>query len=267
MNIIGKEVTHIKYGCGTIVNVIENKMQVDFISDKRFFTYPESFERFFSIADAGAKKYIDGKLDEMNILKRAELEKKEKEREKEEQFRVVRSKLKIKANSQAVFEVSHDEWTDVMDTWSIYTGKHLTGINKGKSRVPKNLNMNSACVLTIKPDGGTEKDRFILGIFMTPNNFIGEDCTTGIIPAHEKYRIVWEAEEEKLLFWDYFSDDAKMEKWGNINMKIISNTLVKKILGDMITNVSDKIDKKTILEFYNYFCKINQLEMSLLLNN
>lgn len=255
MNIVGKEVTHVKYGLGTIVGINENKMQVDFNSETKAFIYPDSFEKFFSIEDNSAKKYIDVKLDEVNRLKRIEQEQKEKE----EKFRLFKSRFKIKDNSQAVFEVNYDEWNGFLDTWSISTGIHLSGNNKGKPRVPKNLNMNSACLLTMKPEGGKERDRIILGAFMTPSDFIGENCTSGIVPAHEKYRIIWEPEQEDLLFWDYFSDDAKLDKWGTINMKSVSITLIKKILEDMMNLVSERNEKETIHDFYQYFCQMNQL--------
>lgn len=255
MNIVGKEVTHVKYGLGTILEINENKMQVDFESDTKTFIYPESFEKFFSIEDKSAKKYIDGKLIEINRLKSIEQE----EKEKEEKFRMFKSKFKVKVNSQAVFEMNHSDWQSFLDTWSISTGIHLSGNSKGKPRIPKNLNMNSACLLTMKPEGGAEKDRIILGVFMTPNEFIGENCITGIVPAHEKYRIMWESEHEELLFWDYFSDDAKLNKWGSSNMKYISITLVKKILEDMISSASEISEKEIILDFYQYFCQMNHL--------
>lgn len=253
MNIIGINVIHVKYGIGTIVEINENKMRVDFKSDIKTFIYPESFENFFSITDKRAKKYIDGKLNEINKIKKIEQEQKEKE----EQFRIFKSKLKIKVNSQAVFEVNYNEWNSFLDTGSISTGIHLSGNNKGKSRIPRNLNMNSACLLTMKPEGSTERHRIILGVFMTSNEFIGENCATGIIPAHEKYRIIWESEE--LLFWDYFSDDTKLEKWGSSNMKYASITLVKSILEDMMNFASEKNEKEIILDFYQYFCQMNQL--------
>lgn len=254
MNIIGKEVTHVKYGDGTIVEVVENKMKVDFMSDTKTFVYPESFERFFSITDKKVKSYIDEKLVEISALKKMEVEQKEKE----ELLKIFKSNFKAKDNSHAAFDISDDEWTGFINTWSIPTGFYLTGNNKGKPRVSKNLNMNSACILTMKPKGSAEKNRIILGIFMTPSDFIGKYSTTGVIPAHEKYRILWDKELNKPLFWDYFSDEEKLNKWGSTNMKSISTKQVQKILEDMINISSDTNNKEVIKDFYQYFCQMNE---------
>ena len=255
MNFVGKKVTHTKYGVGTIVEIFENKIRVDFKPDIKTFIYPDSFEKFLSLTDSKAKKYIDSKLNEINELKIIEQE----QVEKEELLRVFKRKLKIKINSQAVFEMNNNTWNSFQNTWSVSTGTHLTGKNKGKSLVPKNINMNSACLLTMKPEGGTERDRIIVGIFMTPKDFIGGSLNTGIIPAHENYRIIWESEHDKLLFWDYFSDEAKLDKWGNSKMKYVSINLIKRILRDMIKFASEKNDKERIQDFYKYFCYMNNL--------
>lgn len=255
MNIVGKEVTHAKFGIGTIAEINENKMRVDFKSETKTFIYPESFEKFFLISDKNAKKFIDEKLKEVNRSRRIDQE----EKEKEEQFRVFKRKFKIKVNSQAVFEINYNDWDGFLDSWSIDTGIHLSGNSKGKPRVPKNLNMNSACLLTMKPEGGKEEDRIILGVYMTPSDFIGEKCETGLIPAHEKYRIIWGSEQEELLFWDYFSKEARLEKWGASKMKYISITVIKRILEDMLNIVSEKNEKELIQDFYQYFCQMNQL--------
>lgn len=138
-------------------------------------------------------------------------------------------------------------------------GTHLAGNNKGKPRVPKNLNMNSACLLTMKPEGSTERDRIILGVFMTPNNFIGEVCKTGVIPAHESYRVIWESKQEDILFWDYFSNEAKLEKWGSLKMKYISINLVKRILEDMIRLTSEQNEKEKLKDLYKYYCQMNHI--------
>ena len=255
MNIIGKEVIHTKFGIGTIAEINENKMRVHFDSDIKTFIYPDSFEHFFTIQDEYAKKHINLKIDEINRLKQIEMERKEKE----EHYKMFKRKLKIRVNSQGVFDVDSDEWNNFLKTHTTTVGMQLSGLNKGKPRIPRGLNMNSACVLTMKPEKALERDRIILGVFMTPHDFIGKNCETGIISSHEKYCIKWNPEHEEILFWDYFSDDVVLDKWGGSKMKYISINVVKRLLEDMINLTSDQSVKEEIQEFYQYFCDLNHL--------
>lgn len=254
MNIIGQKVKHNKYGTGTILDINDNKMQVEFKVAIKTFLYPDSFENYFSIADKEAEKYINTRLEEINKEKLIVREKK-----KEELRREYVSKLKISDHSQAVFGMVANDLNSILDTWRISTGTYTSGVNKGKPRVPKKLNMNSSCLLTMKPEGYTESDRIILGMCMVADDFIGANCESGVIPAHEKYRIIWGLEQEELLFWNYFSSTSKLQRWGNYEMKYVSNTVIKKILEDMIRLTSDMKNQENILEFYNYFCEMNHL--------
>lgn len=251
MNLIGKKVTHKTFGLGTIVGLQTNKVQVDFEFAIKTFVYPDSFESHFQISDTRAQEYIQVKVEEMNHLKAVEQEKVDKLR----QNYIV--KPKIKANSQAVFGMQENNLKDVIENWTISTGKYLSGSNKGTPRIPKNMNRNSACLLTMRPDGCKEAERIILGIFMAAEDFVGSDCTDGIIPAHEKYRIIWEPEEEDMYFWSYFPNQANLDKWGNTEMKYIPNTVVKKILEDMMRRSSNPEKKDEIYDFYEYFREVN----------
>lgn len=255
MNLIGKKVTHKKFGLGTIREVQTNKVRVDFKYGIKTFAYPESFEKFFEVPDQNTKAYIQVRIEESNRLKALEQE----EKSREELRRDYARKLKIKENSHAVFGMRVNNLNDVLENWSVSTGTYLSGANKGKPRIPKVLNMNSACLLTVKAEGQKEADRTIAGIFMASEDFIGLECQNGIICAHEKHRIIWEAEDEDIRFWDYFSGETGLSNWGNCEIKYISNKTIKKILEDMMRLAFHAEKKKEICEFYNYFLEMNHM--------
>lgn len=253
MNIIGMEVEHCKFGKGKVLSVIEDKVEVDFKSATKFFLYPDSFEKFFVINNSKAKKYLDIKIDEINEVKK--LAKEEKDR-RIESFTNKEGPVN-KAN--AVFSLHDEEWVEISDSWKISTGKYASGSSKGQPRIPKNLSIGSACLLTMKPEGGTERDRIITGIFMVEEKFVGSQCTTGLITAHKKHRITWEAEREELLFWDYFVEDSRLSKWGNSKMKYLPNIIIQRVLEDMI-KITDGDEKQgSIEDFYYYFRHLNIL--------
>lgn len=93
----------------------------------------------------------------------------------------------------------------------------MTGINKGKPRLPQKLNMNSACLLTMRAKGSLEA-----------------------------------------LFWDYFSNDAKLKKWQGSEMKYVSASVIEKVLADMQSLASDE-KKEEIAECARYFRQLNRV--------
>ena len=79
-----------------------------------------------------------------------------------------------------------------------------------------------------------------------------------MIPSHEKYRIQL-ADKEVLMYWDYFSDENGVSKWGNVELKYFSNLTMQKILWDMKQAVKDPGCRQEAEEFYQYFCLVNKL--------
>lgn len=255
MNIIGSNVTHLKYGKGKIVGIYENKMKVDFSTSTKTFIYPEAFEKYFSISDKKTEEYINDELEKINRVKKIKRE----QIRKEEKIRTNLRNLKINVNSHAVFRIDENDLSKVLDTMEVSTGKYITGKNKGNPRVPQSLNINSACLLTTKADSSEESERIIKGIFMVPNDFVGSKCKTGMFTAHDKYRIVFESDEEKMYFWNYFPEEDRLKKWGTSEMKYIPNTIIKQILKDVINITTNEDKKEDVYEFYKYFCKMNNM--------
>src|SRR5699024_9690447 len=80
-----------------------------------------------------------------------------------------------------------------------------SGKNKGQPNRVARLSSNSANVLTVRNQDEDETERKIVGLYMTPESFVGNLREDGIIPAHKDYRIeLSEEEAEKMLFWNYY---------------------------------------------------------------
>lgn len=254
MNLVGYTVHHKKFGEGTVEEVCNKKIFVQFEKERKTFVYPDTFEKYLTLTDETAKEHMNEILKELKKEKLANLEKIGLEKRRTNMI----SSLKIKKDSHAIFAFKDNSLTEMMETWTVSTGTYASGKSKGKPRIPNRLNINSVCILTIKPEEQKEEDRVILGAFMLPIDFNGEKCTDGIIPAHEEYRIILSPDDKELYFWDYLPE-TKNKKWGVSEMKYCSSTLVKKILEDMIKIISNTKSHEKAVSFYHYFCTMNHL--------
>lgn len=256
MNLVGEYVNHNKFGKGVVALVEEEKIEVEFddLGIKKFL-YPDVFRRFMRIEDKVYQEYVDEMLDEMDKENNIRLQEEAREMEHLERART----LKVSNNSQAVFAFIDNSVEETVNTWSVFTGTYISGASKGEPRIPQRLNINSACLLTMKPEGVSEEERIIIGAFMVPDNFKSSLCKDGIINAHENYRIMLDTEKEKLLFWDYCATKPKSMNWGKCEFKYFSNTEMQNILLDMTKIIKDEDRCKKALEFYEYFCSINKI--------
>ncbi|MDD2973080.1 MAG: hypothetical protein PHE02_13235 [Lachnospiraceae bacterium] len=252
MNLTGMRVTHEKYGQGKVVGITGNKMNIDFKTGEKLFLYPDAFQDHLVLKDKKAEQYVMDQLKEQN-----EMEREAKEQQRKKAYAAIHAKrARSRANSQAVFDLSAQEIEEIPNHWSVFCGNSLSGKAKGMPRIYKEINMNSACILTNREKSEKEHERSIVGIFMPVEDYIGENCVTGIIPAHEKYRLLWTEGHEKLLFWEYLPEHLRMEKWGNAKVKYVTAAVVKKILEDM-TSVSEETDREFLQDFQEYFSHLN----------
>lgn len=255
MNIVGEYVNHNKFGKGIVKLVNDDKIEVEFELGRKKFIYPDVFKSFMSIEDKICKLYLDEVLHEID---KESIEKYQEEVREMELLERVRT-LKVSNNSQAAFGFIENNMENFSSTGSVLTGTYISGASKGEPRVPQRLNVNSACLLTMKPDGLAEEERRITGVFMVTDNFKASVCSDGIIKAHEKYRIMLDIENEKLLFWDYSESKSRNKNWGKCELKYFSNTEMQKILLDMTKIIKDEERREIALEFYEYFCYLNKI--------
>lgn len=254
MELIGMEVTHKKYGTGKIMGVSENRMKIQFPQEVKSFQCPEAFESFIFIEDERLREFMDDKIEVLNQTKN---DKKEHQM-KREKASAYAAKMGKKTNSQAAFGMMDNTYENVVRDGSVFTGYNLSGKSKGEPRIPQNMNINSSCIITRNPGKNKEAEREITGIFMVSEDFIGENCKTGIIPIHPIYRIIWGDDCEKVLFWNYFPEEKRAKSWGKSEIKYLPVTIVKEILEDMINGATDE-KKEEIMEFYQYFCRMNRM--------
>ncbi len=250
MNIVGKSIMHIRFGKGIIVNQYDNKMEVDFGSCVKCFLYPAAFENFFKTLDAETEKFINKELEIFNKIK------KKSEYEKE----VMNYKLAFKNRQgfHGIFDVREEELSFSGDSWKISTSSNNKKDANGEIIIPKKLNMNSVCILTMKEKGKKESERKVIGLFMTEDDFIGMNCLSGIITAHEKYRILLDC-DEPIYFWNFFSEDKRLKSWGSRKMKYLSTVVVEQILNRIFAMDTDDDLKEEMIEFNRYFSEINYI--------
>lgn len=255
MQLIGEVVFHKKFGEGEILDKLDRIIIIHFPAGKKKFYFPDAFEKHLVLKSEKKQRQVDKLVVDL-VSEREACE----NARMEEQRRQARIKdLKVTPNSQAAFGFVNNSKEEVFTSWELTTGTYLSGSLKGTPRIPKKMQLNSACLLTECPRELTEKERKIIGIFMVKDDFEGKLCKDGIIHSHEKYRIKLE-ESEELFFWDYFSLDDKNSKWRNVEIRYFSNSTMLKILRDLQEKITVPERRKLINEFYQYYLRVNKLE-------
>lgn len=254
--LLGQSVKHISFGKGIITEISAKVVTIHFTQGKKRFLYPQAFLEFLTLRDTEKQKEITAKYNRMLRDKEAA---QKKELEEQERLRQLRT-MKINPNSQAVFNIASNEAQGIIECGTISTGCYLAGYSKGEPRIPKKINPNSVCLLTGLPESKEEKNRYILGAFMVGDNFWGERCRNGLVYGHDKHRVFLPS-DVRLDYWNYFEHSETFPRWGNVPFKYFANSIMKKILLDMIDLLVDTEQELAAKEFYQYFCEINRLSI------
>lgn len=254
MQLIGSSVKHKIFGNGKITGFEDNIVTVNFLAGEKEFLYPDAFSRFLTLPDKTKQNEINLILNKQTT---EENEKKKKTEKQREHIHKLYS-MKILPDSQAAFNVCIGDESEFLANGHVHTGYYLSGVSKGKPRVPKRLKPNSACLLTACPKTGGETKRRILGAFMVSDDFWGEACKDGIVKAHKEYKILLE-QDEQLLYWENIHNEEGIIPWGKVMFKYINIKTMQKILYDMLNKVSGTNREQTMKDFYNYYCSINGL--------
>ncbi len=270
MNLIKKQVIHKYFGKGSVIGQDETSVEIHFSSGDKKFIYPDAFENFLTLTDTKAaesvsdiivKKTEDRRVKELELELEKELERKEQE-ELLERIKL-QTNFKIHPCSQAAFWCKEDEIEDTFTNWSISTGTIKSGINEGKPNKPVRLHSNSACLLTQRKQGSSEKGRRIIGLFMVEDKFVGKLCDDGIIPSNPKYRLrLSEDESEKILFWNYYINEKYPDNttWNTGRYRYFDNLWMAQILKDIVDLKKDQPDLEEAQNFFDHFCVANQIK-------
>lgn len=250
-SLIGRAVKHRAFGQGTVTSAAENTVAVRFPDGEKRFVYPDAFMQYLVFSDGELQKHAHALYEAAEKLRR--------DRYLAEQAEIAaRSKLEnfeVLSNSQAAFNVT--DVNEVFRSWTVSTGRYLSGNSKGKARCPDKMRPNSACLLTIKAPAEPETERMIIGAFMVRPDFFGNECEDGVIRAHDEMRIRLE-ESAYLPFWPYFPGETRV-KWGALKYKYFSNMAMQRILQDMAEAEEDDA-KRDILAFRHYHGKLCGLD-------
>ncbi|MBP1934842.1 malate synthase [Ammoniphilus resinae] len=269
MNLINKEVTHKRFGKGSIVGHNDSFIEIHFATESKKFVFPDAFEKHLKLQDKVAAHSLE------NIMQKKEMERVKAEQEKEEeidrqrkeqQLHLEHEKLmknhKLHPESQMVFWCDDEERTKVFTEWKVFTGVIKSGNNKGKPNKPIRIYQNSVCLLTTRDPSMPEKDRRILGVYMVDKDFIGKFCEDGSIPAHSKLRLqLTEQESDKMRFWKYYLNEKSPHKmtWNTGKYRYFYNVWMAQILHDIVSLKRDTQEQELAQKFFEYFCKMNRI--------
>lgn len=271
MELLNQQVTHKTFGTGTVVEVSDTWIEVNFGSVNKKFLYPDALGKYLILVDrevAEAVKEVKQEIEEERRAEEMELQK-QRELEYEERKRALELEKLIKSNrispsSQAAFWIEPEEQEQVFSEWRIFTGVRKSGANKGKPNRLSRLYPNSACVITHRESDQPEETRRVVGIFMVAEDYIGKLSEDGYIPAHSSYRIrLTEEESQQLLFWNYYYNERYPDKmtWNAGRNRYMNNEWVAQMLQALIALKEDPKEKQFVQNFLNYFCRMNKLEL------
>jgi hypothetical protein len=270
MNLINKIVEHKVFGTGKIVGISDNMIIVDFNSVIKKFVNPDAFGTYLRLVDNESARYINKLKKDRKDKERREALETERKRARQLRKKLVllqREKLikrmKIHPAAQAAFWCRQNELDEVFSDWKAFTGLVKSGFYDGEPKRPTRLHQNSACIITVREPDMKERDRFIAGVYMVNEAFLGKLCDDGYVPAHSKYRIrLSEEESKRVLFWNYYKNkkfSANMT-WNSGRYRYFDNIWMAQILRDIVALKKDPAEKELAAEFLNYFCDINKLD-------
>ena len=269
MNLINKKVTHKRFGTGSIVKHNDSSIEINFATENKMFVFPDVFGEHLTLHDKSVAHSFEKILQEKELERKEEELKKEEEKElqrKNQELRLGHEKLmknhKLHPESQMVFWCDTEEQVSSFSEWKVFSGEIKSGNNKGKPNKPIRLHQNSAVLLTEIDSSMPEKDRRILGVYMVNEDFIGKLCEDGYIPAHSKYRLqLTEQESDQMLFWNYYVNEKFPQKmtWNTGKYRYFDNLWMAQILHDIVSLKSDPMEQELAQEFFEHFCKMNQI--------
>ena len=251
MQLIGETIEHQLFGKGVVTALEKGIITIDFVSGgKKSFVYPDAFEAYLVPQDSGSQQQIN------DILVKRKMEEKQREIENFEHQQIAHLRaMKIPSAGQAVFDLDRQEENNPFVSGKCSTGCYLSGYSKGQARVPDRVHFNTMCILTRCQEGQPENTRQILGVAMTEESFVGEECREGWIPLSQEFRLKL---KNPIAIWPYMQKEPQ-KAWGHTTFKYISNKIGEEILHDIRVQLTGTEDEKKAKDFYKFYCACNRL--------
>ena len=255
MQLTGQAVKHTAFGKGIVTGQEDNIIIVSFPQGEKRFLYPDAFRKFLTFHNQQAAEQVGSLLRQRADRREEQLQALLEEQERQQRIH----SFKISVNSQAAFALELAGEPDPLRDWKLSTGVYLSGSAKGEPRIPDKLKPNSACLLTRRGPEEGEEDRQIVGVFMVPEDFFGDACADGLIPAHPLHRLALDPQQQRS-FWDYFPEAKSRSRWGGTSFKYCSNAVVQRILFDLREQLRGTAQESCSQELYGYYCRQNRLQ-------
>lgn len=272
MDLLNKQVTHAKWGTGTITAQDDAIVSIQFDEVAKKFVYPDAFEMHLTIQneeDAAEFSAMIVEKEERQQQKLLEQQQHREQAQKKEQKRLQYERLatnhKLHPQSQLVFWCDEEEKQSVFKEWTLFSGAMKSGQNKGKPNKAVRLHQNSAVIITARAPKTSEQDRRILGLYMVKEGFYGKLGDDGFIPAHSQFRIqLSEQESAQLYFWNYYMNEKTPNKmaWSTGKYRYFLNEWTAQILRDIYNVKTNAQEKADVKEFLQHFCKMNQISIN-----
>ena len=253
MELVGQNVRHVSFGPGVIVSQEDRFVYVDFArAGQKRFAYPDAFSRFLTFED-------DARQTRANVQYQAseavQEEKRHQEWAKYERLEQLRN-IRLSPQSQAAFDIDPARLSLYMEEGAVPTGTYLSGFSKGEAKVPNRMKPNTACLLTAVPEGGRERERRILGLFMVSEDFYGTDCKNGLVEMHDIHRIQL-PEGQQPLYWSCIKHSDTIPRWGRAAFKYVSGTEMQKVLQSLCRQAENTPLARRMQALYQYYCYVN----------
>lgn len=151
--------------------------------------------------------------------------------------------------------------------WRASAGIVQTGKNKGKPMRLLSVQPMSLAVLTTREPHSTDDTRFVFAVFLVDETYEGDNRDEGFVTTSSDFRLHLNPEEaQKIKFWNYYYNinAPKRIKFGSGLHRYLSAEQAAQILRDIADVKRNTPDESLANRFFQYFCKINAINMDAL---
>lgn len=157
----------------------------------------------------------------------------------------------------------------LLKEWTCYAGVSHSKDKKGKPKTIKRAQKDKLCFLSTREPNTREEDRFIFGVFLIDEVFVGDECleddgevfvSEGFVKSKSSYKIKLTNEEaQKVRFWNYHQNNNGKIVWNSGLFRYIEDEEALNILEAIVKVKENTEDEERAKNLLNYFKAINKL--------